>query len=46
VLQPLGARAAEDLAVTVARAADAVVSLITDGLEQTQQRFNRGAAAR
>jgi peptidyl-tRNA hydrolase, PTH1 family len=44
VLQPLGARAAEDLDVTVARAADAVISLVTDGLEATQQRFNRGAA--
>jgi len=44
VLQPLGARAAEDLDVTVARAADAVVSLVTNGLEATQQRFNRGAA--
>ena len=43
VLQPLGARAAEDLDVTVGRAADAVVSLITDGLEATQQRFNRAA---
>jgi PTH1 family peptidyl-tRNA hydrolase len=46
VLQPLGAKAADELEVTVARAADAVVSLISDGLEATQQRFNRGAAAR
>ena len=40
VLQPLGARAAEDLGVRVGRAADAVESLITDGLEAAQQRFN------
>ncbi len=46
VLQPLSARAAEDLAVTVALAADAVEALITDGLETAQQRFNRGAAPR
>jgi peptidyl-tRNA hydrolase, PTH1 family len=46
VLQPLGAKAAEEFGVSVARAADAVVSLISNGLEATQQRFNRGAAAR
>ena len=46
VLQPIGAKAKEEFDITVHRAADAVVSLIEDGLEATQQRFNRGAAAR
>jgi PTH1 family peptidyl-tRNA hydrolase len=46
VLQPIGAKAREEFDVTVHRAADAVVSLIEDGLEATQQRFNRGAATR
>jgi peptidyl-tRNA hydrolase, PTH1 family len=44
VLQPIGKSQLEDLAVTIARAADAVGSLITEGLEAAQQRFNRGAA--
>jgi peptidyl-tRNA hydrolase, PTH1 family len=43
VLQPVAKRQLEDLEVTVARAADAVEALITDGLEQAQQRYNRGA---
>lgn len=43
VLQPLGKDAVVDLAVTVARAAEAVEALVTDGLDDTQQRFNRGA---
>jgi peptidyl-tRNA hydrolase, PTH1 family len=46
VLQPLGSKGAEDLEVTVHRAADAVACLIEDGLEAAQQRFNRGAATR
>jgi PTH1 family peptidyl-tRNA hydrolase len=46
VLQPLGAKAMEAFEVQIHRAADAVVSLIEDGIEATQQRFNRGAAAR
>jgi PTH1 family peptidyl-tRNA hydrolase len=46
VLQPIGAKSREEFDVTVHRAADAVVSLIEDGLEATQQRFNRGAATR
>jgi PTH1 family peptidyl-tRNA hydrolase len=44
VLQPIGKAQLEDFAVTVARAADAVETLITDGLTSAQQRFNRGAA--
>jgi PTH1 family peptidyl-tRNA hydrolase len=44
VLQPIGKAQLEDFAVTVARAADAVESLITDGLASAQQRFNRGAS--
>ena len=41
VLQPVGSRDEEDLAILVGHAADAVRSLITDGLERTQDRFNR-----
>jgi peptidyl-tRNA hydrolase, PTH1 family len=41
VLQPVGARDEADLAILVGHAADAVRSLITDGLERTQDRFNR-----
>jgi len=41
VLQPVGARDQADLAVLVSHAADAVRALITDGLERTQDRFNR-----
>ena len=41
VLQPVGAREETDLALLVSHAADAVRALITDGLERTQDRFNR-----
>jgi peptidyl-tRNA hydrolase, PTH1 family len=41
VLQPVGARDEADLSLLVGHAADAVRSLITDGLERTQDRFNR-----
>jgi PTH1 family peptidyl-tRNA hydrolase len=41
VLQPVGSRDEADLAILVGHAADAVRSLITDGLERTQDRFNR-----
>jgi PTH1 family peptidyl-tRNA hydrolase len=41
VLQPVGSRDEADLAILVDHAADAVRSLITDGLERTQDRFNR-----
>ncbi len=44
VLQPIGKSQFEDFAVTIARAADAVESIIGEGLEAAQQRFNRGAA--
>lgn len=44
VLQPISKAQLEDFAVTVARAAEAVETLITDGLTSAQQRFNRGAA--
>ena len=43
VLQPVGARDEADLAILASHAADAVRSLITDGLERTQDRFNRSA---
>ena len=46
VLQPLGSKGAEELEITIRRAADAVVCLIEDGLDVAQQRFNRGATAR
>ena len=41
VLQPVGGRDEADLAILVGHAADAVRALITDGLERTQDRFNR-----
>ena len=41
VLQPVASRDEADVAILVAHAADAVRSLITDGLERTQDRFNR-----
>jgi PTH1 family peptidyl-tRNA hydrolase len=41
VLQPVGSRDDADLAILVGHAADAVRALITDGLERTQDRFNR-----
>ena len=43
VLQPVGARDEADLALLVTHAADAVRSLVSDGLERTQDRFNRSA---
>jgi peptidyl-tRNA hydrolase, PTH1 family len=43
VLQPVAARDRADLALLVSHAAEAVRSLITDGLEPTQDRFNRTA---
>jgi peptidyl-tRNA hydrolase, PTH1 family len=41
VLQPVGIRDEADLAILVGHAADAVRALITEGLERTQDRFNR-----
>ena len=41
VLQPVGGRDEADLAIVVGHAADAVRSLIADGLDRTQDRFNR-----
>ena len=41
VLKPVGARDEADLALLVSHAADAVRALISDGLERTQDRFNR-----
>lgn len=43
VLAPIGKKVEADIAIQVDRAADAVRSLIRDGLEATQGRFNRGA---
>ena len=43
VLQPVGSREEADLAILVGHAADAVRSLIVEGLERTQDRFNRSA---
>jgi PTH1 family peptidyl-tRNA hydrolase len=43
VLQPVGTRDEADLALLVGHAAEAVRVLITDGLERTQDRFNRSA---
>jgi PTH1 family peptidyl-tRNA hydrolase len=41
VLQPVAARDEPDLALLVGHAADAVRALISEGLERTQDRFNR-----
>jgi PTH1 family peptidyl-tRNA hydrolase len=41
VLRPVGARDEADLALLVSHAADATRALITEGLERTQDRFNR-----
>ena len=41
VLQPVRARDEADLALLVSHAADAVRALIAEGLERTQDRFNR-----
>jgi PTH1 family peptidyl-tRNA hydrolase len=43
VLQPVGSRDEADLAILVGHAADAVRSLVTEGLERTQDRFNRSS---
>jgi peptidyl-tRNA hydrolase, PTH1 family len=43
VLQPMGKREQEDLSLLVRHAAEAVRALIMDGLERTQDRFNRSA---
>ncbi len=43
VLEPVGKRDEPDVGLQVDRAADAVRSLIRDGLAATQDRFNRGA---
>jgi PTH1 family peptidyl-tRNA hydrolase len=43
ILQPVAARDEADLALLVGRAADAVRALVSDGLERTQDRFNRAA---
>ena len=43
VTQPIGRGQRKDFGVTIARAAEAVETLITEGLEAAQQRFNRGA---
>jgi PTH1 family peptidyl-tRNA hydrolase len=43
VLQPVAARDEQDLALLVGHAADAVRALIAEGLERTQDRFNRSA---
>ena len=43
VLQPVGSRDEADLALLVSHAADAVRALIAEGLERTQDRFNRSA---
>ncbi len=43
VLAPIGKRDEADIALMVDRAADAVRSLIADGLGPTQDRYNRGA---
>lgn len=43
ILQPVARRDEGDLALVVGHAADAVRALITDGVERTQDRFNRSA---
>jgi PTH1 family peptidyl-tRNA hydrolase len=45
VLRPMGTREEADLALLVSHAADAARALITDGLERTQDRFNRSTPA-
>jgi peptidyl-tRNA hydrolase, PTH1 family len=46
VLQPIGKRAGADVSELVVRGADAVRSLIAEGLSATQDRFNGAAGAR
>jgi PTH1 family peptidyl-tRNA hydrolase len=43
VLQPVAARDEPELALLVSHAADAVRALVSEGLERTQDRFNRSA---
>jgi PTH1 family peptidyl-tRNA hydrolase len=43
VLQPVATRDEPDLALLVGHAADAVRALVSEGLERTQDRFNRSA---
>jgi hypothetical protein len=43
VLQRVATSAWDVFAVSIARAADAVECLLSEGLEPAQQRFNRGA---
>jgi peptidyl-tRNA hydrolase, PTH1 family len=43
VTQPLSRGQRKEFSVTVALAGDAIETLITEGLEAAQQRFNRGA---
>jgi PTH1 family peptidyl-tRNA hydrolase len=45
VLEPVGKKDEADVALWVDRAADAVRSLISDGLSATQDRFNRDAGS-
>ena len=45
VLEPVGKKAQADIAVWVDRAADAVRSLIADGVAATQDRFNHRAGS-
>jgi PTH1 family peptidyl-tRNA hydrolase len=42
VLQPMGRKERDDFDVLVEEAADAVLSLVRDGLAVTQDRYNRG----
>ena len=46
VLEPFAAREREDIAVTIEEAADAVLMLVTEGLEAAQAGFNRGSGPR
>lgn len=46
VLRPFAKRELEEVDVLLEDAADAVVSLVTQGLQLTQSRFNRGGAQR
>ena len=43
MLEPIGKKLEADVAIWVDHAADAVRSLIADGLAPTQDRFNRRA---
>ena len=46
VLQPFAKRQRDEVAVLIEDGADAVLSLVAEGLEATQARFNRGGAGR